>query len=62
MLEKLIIVIKNLLICYLINEVSYINFLLITKLIVIGVEFKIYRKTSFASDNIAKLEKKIRFG
>lgn len=61
MLEKLIIVITNLLICYLIDKVSYINFLLITKLIIIGIEFKVYRKTSFASNNIAKLKRKIRF-
>lgn len=48
------IVITNLLVCYLIIEISFTNPLLITKLIILGVEFKVPKETSFTSDGIAK--------
>lgn len=56
--EKLVITATNLLMYYMIVEISYTGSLLITKLIVLGVEFKIPGKTSFASDGIVKLTEK----
>ena len=52
--KKLIIMATNLLVCYLIVKVSYAKALLITKLIFIGIEFKVFRKASCTYDNSAK--------
>ena len=60
--EKLVIAATNPLVCYLIVEVSYADLLLITKLIVLGIEFKVPGKTSFASDGKAKFGGKTRPG
>ena len=60
--KKLIIVATNLLICYLIIKVSYTNLILITKLIVLGIKFKVLKETSFTSDGITKLKRKIKSG
>lgn len=60
--EKLTIASTNPQICYLIIEVSYINSLLIIKLIILGIKFEFLREISFASDIIAKSRKKIRLG
>ena len=60
MLEKLVIIAMNPLMCYLIIEVSYIEPLLIIKLIFLGIEFKIFGEVSFASDGTAKPIGKIR--
>ena len=61
-LEKLIIVATNPLVWYLIVKVNYTDPLLIIKLIILGIEFKVPRETSFASDNTAKPEGKTRPG
>lgn len=45
---------------YLIIKVSHTNPTLITKFIVLGIQFKISGKISFASDGIAKPKKKIK--
>lgn len=59
-LEKLVIPVTNPLVYYLIVEVSYADPLLITKLIVLGVEFKVPGEVSFASDGTAKPTGKIK--
>lgn len=59
-LEKLVIIVTNLLVCYLIVEISYVEPLLITKLIVLGVESKVFREASFASNGIVELTEKTR--
>lgn len=59
MLKKLVIIAINLLVCYLIIKISYFYYLLITKLIVLGIEFKVFKKTSLANNSIIKLEKVI---
>lgn len=51
--KKLIIIATNPLICYLIIEMHYRKLLLITKLMVISIEFKFLRKTSFVYDGVA---------
>lgn len=56
--KKLMIVATNLQICYLIIKISYANLLLITKLIILGIKFKIFKEISFANDCIAKLRRK----
>lgn len=53
MLEKFVMVAINLLICYLIVKVSYMGPLLITKLIFIGIEFEVLRKTSYIYNGLA---------
>lgn len=53
-LEKLIITATNLLVCYLIIKVYYTRLLLITKLIFLGIEFKVFRKANCTYDDIAK--------
>lgn len=58
--EKLMITAINSLVCYLIVKISYADPLLITKLIVLGIEFKFPRETSFTNDGTAKPRKKIR--
>lgn len=61
MLKKLVIAMTNTLICYMIVEVCYTNLCLISKLIILGIKFKISsRKTSFANYNIVKLKREIR--
>lgn len=57
-LEKFVIAATNLLIHYLIVKVSYTNFLLIIKLIILGIEFKVFKEISFANNKIAKFRKK----
>lgn len=54
MLKKLVIIIINPLINYLIVKITYANFLLISRLIVLGIEFKVIKKTSFISNRITK--------
>lgn len=44
--DKLVIVVTNLLICYIIVKVSYARLLLITKLMFISIEFEVFGKTS----------------
>lgn len=58
--KKLVIIAINLLVCYLIVKINYIDLLLITKMIILYVEFKVLRETSFASNNIAKPAKKTK--
>lgn len=60
--EKLIIIATNLLIYHLIVKVDYANLFLISKLIVLGIEFEIPKETSFANDSSAKPEKQIKLG
>lgn len=60
MSEKFVIIAINPLVCYLIVEVSYTNSLLITKLIILGIELKISKETGFAIDSIAKPIRKIK--
>lgn len=57
MLEKLVIASINPQVCYLIIEISYADPLLIIKLIVLGIEFKVFGGIKFASNSIAKPEK-----
>lgn len=59
-LEKLIIMATNLLMYYLIVEVSYIEPLLVTKLIFIDIKFEFSKKTSCNYDSLAKPREKIR--
>lgn len=56
--KKLIIVVTNLFIYFLIIEVSYIYLLLITILIFIGIKFKIPKKTSQIYNGLVKPKKK----
>lgn len=58
--KKLVIAAINLLVCYLIVEVSYAGPLLITKLMFIGIEFEIPKETSCTYDNSAKPGKEAR--
>lgn len=60
-LEKLITTVINLLVCYLTIKVNYTNLLLIIKLIIFIIEFKVSGKINFANDSIAKFERKIKF-
>lgn len=50
----------NLLVYYLIIKISDINSWLITKSIIFGIEFKIFKKISYTNNSIAK-PKKIRY-
>lgn len=59
-LEKLIIVARNLLGCYLIVKVSYAIILLITKLMFIGIEFEVFGIASCSYDGLAKPGREIR--
>lgn len=58
--KKLLITATNLLVYYLIIEVSYIELLVITKLMFIDIEFEIFREVSYTYDSSAKLEREIR--
>lgn len=58
--EKLIIIIINLLICYLIIKISYVRLLLIIKLIFIGIEFEVPRETNCIYDSSTKLRREIK--
>lgn len=61
MSEKLIIIIANLLIYYLIIKISYIKLLLIIKLIFIGIEIEVFEKISYTYKNLAKFKKETKF-
>lgn len=56
--KKLIIIVINPLICYLITEVSYIKQLLIIKLIFISIKFEFLNKISYTYDSSVKPRKK----
>lgn len=58
--EKLVITVTNLLICYLIVKVSYARPLVIIKLMFISIEFEIFRKPSWTYDSSAKARREIR--
>lgn len=58
--EKLIIVAKNPLICYLIVMVDYANPFLVNKLIILSIKIKVSRKTSFANDSLVKPRRQTR--
>lgn len=60
--EKLLIVITNPLVCYLIIRVNCIRLLLINKLIFIDIIFKISKETSCTYNGPIKPRKKIRPG
>lgn len=60
-LKKLIIMAKNLLIYYLIVNVSYIKVLLIIKLIFRSIKLKILKEISYIYNSQAKFKKIIRF-
>lgn len=57
---KHIIATTNMLVYYLIVKVSYVRLLLISKLIFIGVEFEVLRKTSWTYNGPTKLERETR--
>lgn len=61
-LKKLIIAATNLLIYYLIFEIDYNNFFLVSKLIVLGIKFKIFDKIEFINNGSAKPGRQIRPG
>lgn len=52
--EKLIIVLTNLLVCYLIVKISYAKLLLIIKLMFIGIEFEVSGEASYTYNDQAK--------
>lgn len=54
MLEKLVIVAIDPLVCYLIVIVSYVKSLLIIKLIFINIEFKVFKEDSYTYDSLVK--------
>ena len=56
-LEKLVITATNPQVCYLIVEVDYANFFLVSKLIILAIKFEVPRETDFANDSPAKLER-----
>lgn len=58
--EKLVIAATNLLVYYLIVEVNYTNLFLISKLIVLDIKFEVFKKTSFANDNLVKSKKQTK--
>lgn len=60
LLEKLVIVVTNLLICQLIVKMNYKKLLLIIKLIFVGIEFEIFREANCTYNGLAKPEKKTR--
>lgn len=60
--EKLVIATTNPLVCYLIIKVSYARPLLITKLIFIGIEFKVSGKASCTYNSSAKPRKETKLG
>ncbi len=57
-LEKLVITMINLLVCYLIIEVRYVRLLVITKLIFISITFKVSGEASCTYDGLVNLEEK----
>lgn len=59
-LEKLVIVAINPLVEYLIVEISYVRPLLITKLMFIGIKFKVPGKASYTYDSPAKPGRKTK--
>lgn len=61
-LEKLVIAVTNLLVCYLIVKVDYANPFLVNKLIVLGIEFHVSGKTSFANNSLVKLKRQTTLG
>lgn len=58
--KKLISAVINLLVCFLIVEVSYARSLLITKLMFIGIEFEILKEASCTYNDLSKLGKEIK--
>lgn len=56
--EKLIIMTTNLLLCYLIIKIGYIDPLLIIKLIFINIKFQISGKARYTYNGLAKPKKK----
>lgn len=58
MTKKLVNNITNPLIYYLIMKISYANFWLITKLIILGIKFKVPKKISCGNNGKAKRQKK----
>ncbi len=58
-LKKLVIVVINLLIYYLIVEMGYVRVLLINKLMFISIEFEIFREANCNYDSSTKPKRKI---
>lgn len=58
--RKLVIMIKNPLVCYLIIEVNYARRLLIIKLMIIGIEFEHSGKASCIYDGSTKPERETK--
>lgn len=61
-LEKLVIAVINPFIYYLTVKIYYANPWLITKLIFSGIKLKVFEKTNFTNNSIAKPREKRRFG
>lgn len=59
-----ILVIKaiNLLFYYMIMKVSYLNHLIIIKLIVLNIKFEIFKETDFGNDSTTKPQRSIKSG
>lgn len=58
--KKLVIAATNPLVCYLIVKVSYVGLLLITNLILIGIEFEFFGEASCTYDGPIKLGRETR--
>ena len=58
--KKFVIVVTNLLLCYLIVKVSYAKALFITKLMFISIRFEVFKKTSCTYDGLAKSRRERR--
>lgn len=61
MLEKLIIVIINLIIYHLIIKTNNAKFLLIIKFIILDIEYQVSKNRNIINNNMAKLDKKKSF-
>lgn len=55
MLKKLVIAVTNPLVCYLIVEIDYTKHFLVSKLIILDIEFEVFGETCFTNDSPSKL-------
>lgn len=53
-LEKLVIAATNLLVCYLIVKIDYTNSFLVSKLIILGIKFEVFKESGFVNDSLVK--------
>lgn len=60
--KKLVIAMTNPLVCYLNVKVDYTNPFLVSKLIVLGIKFKVFRETSFVNNSLAKPRRQTKLG